>query len=115
MEKPDATINLKEATTRQQRVQQICQRFDRAWKAGEAPRLDDFLRQTSEEERKELFGELLRIELARLAESGRPLHAEEYQARFPQYADCVASAVAFVLAPPTRATTSAAFERGIAA
>jgi WD40 repeat protein len=61
--------------------------FERAWKAGPCPRIEDFLGETSESERPTLLRELLAVELElRRGRCERP-GPEEYRVRLP---DCAA-------------------------
>jgi tetratricopeptide (TPR) repeat protein/tRNA A-37 threonylcarbamoyl transferase component Bud32 len=65
------------------RVEEVCDRFERSWRAGRRPRLEDHLAQVGEE-RAELFGELLRLELHYRRRRGeRPTRAD-YATRFPE-------------------------------
>jgi hypothetical protein len=43
-------------------IDEIATRFDRAWRAGQRPRIEDFLAEVAEPRRCQLFEELLRIE-----------------------------------------------------
>jgi hypothetical protein len=46
------------------RIDEICDRFEQAWKDGQRPRIEDFLGDYSEPERADLLRELLRLDLA---------------------------------------------------
>jgi hypothetical protein len=46
------------------RIDEICDRAEKAWQAGQRPRLEDCLGDVSEPEHSLLFRELLRLELA---------------------------------------------------
>src|SRR5208337_2938378 len=66
-----------------ERVVATCDRFEAAWRAGQRPRVEDFLGEVPETERPELLCELLLLELElRRARGERPT-ADEYRARFP--------------------------------
>ena len=66
-----------------ERVVATCDRFEAAWRAGQRPRVEDFLGEVPETERPELLCELLLQELElRRARGERPT-ADEYRARFP--------------------------------
>ena len=43
-------------------MDRICDRFEAAWKEGQRPRIDDYLREVPEAERPGLLHELLRLE-----------------------------------------------------
>ena len=66
-----------------ERVVATCDRFEAAWRAGQRPRVEDYLGEVPETERPELLCELLLQELElRRARGERPT-ADEYRARFP--------------------------------
>ena len=69
-----------------ERVDEACDRFEAAWRAGQQPRIEGFLVDADAADRPALLRELLalELELAR-AEGGTPT-TDEYQERFP---DCV--------------------------
>ena len=54
--------NLSPTLARQ--MERICDRFEAAWKAGQQPRIEDYLGEMPEPERPDLFRELLALELA---------------------------------------------------
>ena len=60
-----------------------CDRFEKAWQAGERPCIEDFLADTPEPERSLLLRELLGLELAYRRDQGEALLPEEYHQRFP--------------------------------
>jgi hypothetical protein len=47
----------------QQRVDEVCVRFEDAWRAGQRPRIEDFLGEVSEPEHSFLLRQLLKMEL----------------------------------------------------
>ena len=65
------------------RVDEICDRFEAAWKAGERPRIEDFLGAVTEPERSALVRELIALDVAYRRRSGETPEAGDYQARFP--------------------------------
>jgi serine/threonine protein kinase len=71
------------------RLENICARFEEACKAGQRPRIEDYLGDTPQPERSVLLQELLRLELAYRRRSHETHTPEEYQARFPEHADLV--------------------------
>jgi serine/threonine protein kinase len=73
----------------ERQVNERCDRFEVAWKAGERPRIEDYLTDTPESERSLLFRELLAVELAYRRECGEPLTPEVYVHRFPDHAELV--------------------------
>jgi serine/threonine-protein kinase len=60
-----------------------CARFEREWREGRRPRLEDFLAGAEGAEREALAGELLRVELDCRARAGEAPEAREYRQRFP--------------------------------
>ena len=53
-----------------QRVNEACDRFRTAWKAGQRPRIEDFLAGTAEQERSAYLRELLALELELRSKGG---------------------------------------------
>jgi hypothetical protein len=64
-------------------AEQVCQRFESAWRAGPRPRLEDFLQGAAEAERTPLLRELVEVEIEGRLARGEAARAEEYQQRFP--------------------------------
>ena len=64
-------------------IDQVADRFERAWRAGQEPRIEDYLAGTEGDRRTRLLEELLRIERELLGAGGGPSKAEEYRRRFP--------------------------------
>ncbi len=58
-------------------------RFEREWKAGTRPRIEDFLADVDESRWPALLEELLRVERELLQRAGEEPDAEEYRRRFP--------------------------------
>ena len=65
--------NLSPTLARQ--MERICDRFEAAWKAGQQPRIEDYLGEMPEPERPDLFRELLGLELAYRGPGGRAADA----------------------------------------
>jgi tRNA A-37 threonylcarbamoyl transferase component Bud32 len=65
------------------RLEQACDRFEAAWKAGERPRLEDHLAAVPEPERPALLRELIPLEVDYRRLAGEQPAAEEFLARFP--------------------------------
>jgi WD40 repeat protein len=81
------------------RVDQVCTAFEAAWKAGQRPRLEDYLPAGPEAERAAILRELVPLEAEYRRRTGEQPQAEEYQRRFPGLDPTwVAAAVA---PPPT--------------
>jgi WD40 repeat protein len=75
----DGSRTLSEA----QRLQAVCDRFERAWQAGLRPQLEDYLGDTPELERSALVRELIALEIAYRRKAGEQPQPDEYRARFP--------------------------------
>jgi serine/threonine-protein kinase len=70
-----------------QRVNQISERFEKAWITGGQPRLEEFLAEAPEPERPAVVCELVRVELYYRRKGGDDPTPEEYRGRFPEHAD----------------------------
>ncbi len=73
-------------------VNEICLRFAHAWQKGPRPKLNDYLEQytrqpRTQERRRRLFYELLKVELDYRQQAGETPGKEEYERLFPE--DCV--------------------------
>jgi hypothetical protein len=88
------------------RIDQACDRFEAAWKAGERPRIEDSLGAETGAERGTLLRELLILELFWRNRSGERRHPREYVERFPEKDDIahVVSAFARDASAPARFT-----------
>ena len=60
-------------------------RFERAWREGPRPRIEDFLADAPEHRRPDLLEELLRVERQLRDEAGEALTEQECRARFHEY------------------------------
>jgi tetratricopeptide (TPR) repeat protein len=65
------------------RIDAVCVRFEAAWRAGQAPRIEDFLGDTQQAERETLLWELLRIEIDHRLRRGDVPTVADYLGRFP--------------------------------
>jgi eukaryotic-like serine/threonine-protein kinase len=63
----------------------ICDRFERAWRAGERPLIEEYLESASEPGRSILFRELLATELELRLHGGERTDPQQYAARFPAH------------------------------
>ena len=66
------------------RVEEVCDRFEAAWKAGLRPRIEDYLSETADPECAVLWHELLVLELAYLCRQGERPTPEDSWRRFPR-------------------------------
>ena len=64
-------------------IDAAAERFKRAWKNGERPRIEEFLINVPEPQRPLLFQELMRVEGELRRRAGEEPGAEEYRRRFP--------------------------------
>jgi tetratricopeptide (TPR) repeat protein len=87
-------------------VDHACDRFEAAWKAGQRPRIEDYLALAPELERPALLHELLWLEAAYRRQAGDSLRAEEFLARFPGLdPDWLAGVLSAAAHPADRRTT----------
>ncbi len=64
-------------------------RFERAWKDGQQPRIEDYLLEVDESRWPRLLEELLRVERELLQRAGAEPDLEDYRRRFPDSAALV--------------------------
>jgi WD40 repeat protein len=67
-----------------ERIDAICLRFEVAWKAGQRPRIEDYVPELPEAERCALLRELVPLELHHRSRTGERPTPEEYGLRFPE-------------------------------
>ncbi len=75
------------------RMDEVCDRFEAAWKVGLRPRIEDYLEETAGPEQSTLWHELLVLELVYRRRQGEQPTLEEYQARFPAQVNLVGKAL----------------------
>jgi formylglycine-generating enzyme required for sulfatase activity/tRNA A-37 threonylcarbamoyl transferase component Bud32 len=73
-------------------VEEVCNRFEVAWRDGAKPRIETYLGETPEPGRSVLLHELLALELEYRRRSGDVPAPEEYHARFPEHGGLVRKA-----------------------
>ncbi|MGO9916157.1 MAG: protein kinase domain-containing protein, partial [Isosphaeraceae bacterium] len=66
-------------------INAAAERFERAWKQGTRPRIEDYLDEVDESRKPALFEELLRVEIELRRRAGEEPGTEEYARRFPQH------------------------------
>jgi serine/threonine protein kinase len=71
-----------------QRIDQVCDAFEGAWRAGEGPRIEDFLEPEIEPEG-ELFRELLAREIELRREAGEVVDPAQYEGRFQRFQELI--------------------------
>src|SRR5690349_17439686 len=73
-------------------IDPVCHAFDAAWKAGQRPKIEEYLPDASPSVRSQLFRKLLQIDLAyRVSHNEKPT-LEEYRLRFPEEGDLIRDA-----------------------
>src|SRR5262249_28734767 len=92
----DAPRKENASLAQQREIDQVCQRFEAAWKAGQRPRIEDYLREMPEPGRSALLRELILLEADYRRLAGETPRPEDYE-RFP---DLDPSGLAGVLAAP---------------
>src|SRR4051794_15371247 len=68
----------------EERIDEVCLRYEQAWKAGGRPRPEDFLEGAAGSERSALLRELVALEVEYRRRRGEDPRPEEYQRRFPE-------------------------------
>jgi WD40 repeat protein/tRNA A-37 threonylcarbamoyl transferase component Bud32 len=91
---PRGRDTLLESTRIARNVDEACDRFEFAWRAGDRPQIEAFLGGTSQENRPGLLRHLLEVEIEYRAEIGESAHLSEYRHRFPGYESLVDSVFA---------------------
>ncbi len=83
-------------------INDAAERFERDWKKGRRPRIEDFLAKEPEPRRRPLLNELLRVECQLRMRGGEGPAVEEYHRRFPEHDDVVDSVFATIPPSPAR-------------
>src|SRR5262249_59576900 len=86
------------------RLDEVCDRFEAAWAAGQNPRLEDYLGATPALHRAALLRELLLLDVHYRRQSGAAPQAADYQGRFPELEPAW---LAQAVAPPAEAGSQA--------
>jgi serine/threonine protein kinase/WD40 repeat protein len=82
-----------------QRIDDLCSRFEDAWKAGQRPVVEEYLAEATGKERPELLLELLLLECEYRRRQGEQPGPDEYLIRFPDLPDTVRAVFAPDLSP----------------
>jgi WD40 repeat protein len=77
--------------TKPHRVDEVCDRFEAAWRTGEAPRIEEYLETVAESERGDLLYELLALEVELRQRRGERPGPQEYRQRFPAQDELIAA------------------------
>ena len=72
-----------------EQLDDICDRYEAAWCAGERPRIEDSVKGIEEPLRARLLQELVALEVAYRREQGESPHPAEYEARLRLVASCL--------------------------
>jgi WD40 repeat protein/tRNA A-37 threonylcarbamoyl transferase component Bud32 len=67
------------------RVDEVCDRFEIAWRVGQPPRIEDYLADMSEPERSALLRELILLDIHYRRQRGETPRVEDYGPRFPEW------------------------------
>lgn len=67
----------------------ICDPFDRAWRAGEQPQLEEYLDRVDATQQASLLRDLLEVEIEYRGAKADLLSCSEYELRFPQHVSLV--------------------------
>ncbi len=85
------------------RIDEAAMRFERAWKDGSRPRIEDYLIEVDEPQRPRLLDELLKVEIELRRGAGEQPDPDEYVERFPAHATVVADVFSGERQPNSRA------------
>ena len=78
---PDNTAEI--SATALSRIDEVCLRFESAWRTGKAPKIEDFLDGFDEQLRSPLISELLLLDIDYRQQNGESPVAPEYHSRLP--------------------------------
>src|SRR5262249_12351757 len=67
------------------RLDEVCNRFERGWRSGPQPQIEDFLSETPEPDRSTLLRELVLLDVYYHQRKGEVPPWEEYRRRFPTF------------------------------
>jgi WD40 repeat protein len=68
----------------QQKLDQVCTRFEAAWKAGTPPRIEDYLAELADAERSPVLRELVLLDVFYRRKRGELCQPGDYDTRFPE-------------------------------
>src|SRR6516165_3429134 len=86
------------------RVEEVCNRFEAARKAGQRPRIEVYLAGVDEPDRSILLRELLALELEYSTRQGEEPTPQEFEHLFPQHQEIIRRAFDDLLPPTPRAS-----------
>jgi hypothetical protein len=99
MDQSGPTMQGGRAARPSERVDAACDRFKAAWRAGAAPRIEDYLDRVDPDDRPALLGELVALECELRRRGGQRPALEEYLGRLPAQAGVVRAAFGSSLGP----------------
>ncbi len=79
------------SATQAEELDRACDQFEARWRAGEHPRIEDYLAGVTESLQSTLLGELIAVELDWRRRLGECPGTAEYRDRFPEHSDAVAT------------------------
>ncbi len=82
-------------------INAAAERFERAWKDGQQPRIEEFLIKVPEPQWPALLQELIRVEGELRRRAGEEPSAEEYRRRFPEHENVITAVFESALAATT--------------
>lgn len=85
MNAPEARSSSEKSLARRYLLDSICDSFEAAWKEGSEPRIEDYLSSAEEEHARELFEELIHVDMYYRRRNGESSTIDDYIVRFPQY------------------------------
>lgn len=85
MSGPEADSSSADSLKRGYLLDSICDSFEAAWKDGAEPNLEDYLTDAGAEHARELFEELIHVDMYYRQRNGENSSIDDYIARFPQY------------------------------
>src|SRR5262249_54670785 len=74
----------------EKRVDEVCDRFEAAWRAGRKPRIEEYVITAPQPERAALLRQLLSLEVELRRQCGEASAAAQYTPRFPAHAAIIA-------------------------
>jgi hypothetical protein len=77
----------------------LCEDYEKAWKSGRSPRLEDYLERVEDPDRTVALRHLLIMDLELREDAGQVPHPSEYEARFPGQADLIRTVIASLREP----------------
>lgn len=91
--------------SRLERVDQVCDEYERQWNAGELPEIESFLEDADEDDRELLLRNLVALDLSLRSESGEDFDPEDYKSRFIEQGDIIDSVVDLFLNREPKSST----------